>query len=128
MLNKRVTPIIMKGLNNMQIERVLRKEHVASATIQQDDGTIWQLNYYLQIYDGVEPLYGLRIDKCTLEGVLADSEETFATTDNKDEALAMVEAFAKGTVTPSVLLEMVDDWETDAVLSTSFPSSIHTTW
>jgi len=112
----------------MQIHEALREEHIANATIQQDDGAEWQLDYYLQIYDGTETLYGLRVNKSTLEGVLVDSEETFATTDNKDEALAMAEAFARGTVPPSVLLEMVDEWGTDVALSVTFPSSVHTTW
>ena len=96
-----------------QVLRGLHEEHVANETIRYDDGTEWLLGYYLQTFEcpGGETLYGLKVDKSTPDGVLVESEETFATTDNKDEALAMVEAFARGTVPPSVLLELVDEWD-----------------
>ena len=122
----------LRGWMKMQAQLLneVQQEIIASSTIQQDNGKEWLLDYYLQTYDGLEgeKLYGMRVDKSTPEGVLVDSEETFATTNNRRDALAMVDAFARGTVPPSVLLEMVDEWESELEDSRmAFPSGIHTT-
>ena len=109
---------------------VLQEEMIASNTIQQDDGREWLLDYYLQTYECLsnERLYGMKVNKNTLEGVLVETEETFATTDNRSDALTMVNAFARGTVSPCVLLEMVDEWESEVEDSRmGFPPGIHTT-
>jgi hypothetical protein len=86
---------------------------ITEVTIQHENGTQWILVYYLQVLpsqiDG--ELYALRVDKLTRDGVLLEKAETYALTNSRKEALRMVKAFAKGTVPPSVLLEMADDWE-----------------
>ena len=88
------------------------EKRVSSATIRQEDGQEWLLEYYLQTIESPGgTIFGLRVDKSTLDGVLVEREETSATTEYEEQALAMIHAFAKGTVPPSVLLEMVDDWE-----------------
>ena len=96
-------------------------EKVGVATIRQDSGDEWVLEYYLQCYEGLggEQLYSLRIDKSTPDGVLAEREETFALTESYKSAFEMAVAFYRGTVPPSVLLEMADEW---------CSSCIHTTW
>jgi len=88
------------------------EEKVGTATIHPDSGEEWLLEYYLQCYEGLggETLFSIRVDKSTPDGVLAEREETFALTESREQALEMVKAFHKGTVPPSVLLEMADDW------------------
>ena len=95
-----------------QMLNELQEERIAHTTIQQEDGTEWLLEYYLQTRHRPEEstIYGIRVDKSTLDGVLIDREGTFVS-ECRDSVLAMVTAFAKGTVPPSVLYEMVDDWD-----------------
>jgi len=87
-------------------------ERVTEVTIRHDNGTQWIFVYYLQTIttDRGEHFYALRVDKLSRDGVLLDREETYALTDSRKEALDMVKAFARGTVPPSVLLEMADEW------------------
>jgi len=98
---------MLKGLMSLQ------EEHLTRATIVTDKGDKWLLDYYIQTYEGRggHEIYGLKINKSTPDGVLIESEETFATTETYAEVVAMAKAFAKGTVPPVVLLEMVDEWE-----------------
>ena len=88
-------------------------ERITEVTIQHQDGTQWILVYYLQSmpsqHDG--EIYALRVDKLSRDGILLEKAETYALTPSKKEALTMVNAFAKGTVPPCVLLEMADEWE-----------------
>ena len=95
----------------------MQQECIASNRLELETGQKWLLHYYLQSVEtrGDNTLYGIKVEKSTLDGVLVESEETFATTESRDEALAMIEAFSRGTVPPSVLLEMVDDWEWEPV-------------
>ncbi|MCL2360613.1 MAG: DUF6514 family protein [Defluviitaleaceae bacterium] len=95
---------------------------IAQATIQPDGGEQVALGYFLCQHTGPEGeiLYGLRVDKRHLEGGLIEREETPPLTGSLADATAMAEAFAKGTVPPCVLLEMVDEW-----YSQFFPSGIH---
>ncbi|MCL2225746.1 MAG: DUF6514 family protein [Defluviitaleaceae bacterium] len=92
--------------------RMFNEELVATSDYQQESGNKWVLEYYLQIFEGEsgESLYGLRVDKSTPEGVLHESEETFAITECREEALVMAMAFSRGSVPPVTLLEMSDDW------------------
>jgi len=93
---------------------VQQNEWVAAAEIQTESGENWALNYYVQEFSGEdEQFFGLRIDKSTPEGVLHESEETLAITDSHAKAVAMAQFFAKGSVTPIVLLEMVDEWQSE---------------
>lgn len=92
--------------------RGLKEESISKVKIVQDDGTEWLLEYFLQTCKrpGEDVFYGLKVEKSTTDGVLVEREETFVT-ESYDEAVAMVTAFAKGTVPPRVLFEMVDEWE-----------------
>jgi len=87
-------------------------ERITEVTIQHDDGLQWIFVYYLQTIstDRGEHFYALRVDKLSRDGVLLEREDTYALTDSKNEAIAMAQAFARGTVPPSVLLEMADEW------------------
>ena len=89
-------------------------ERISEATVQNDDGLLWIFVYFLQTIktERNEHFYALRVDKLSRDGVLLEREETCAFTDNKEEALAMANAFARGTVPPCVLLEMTDEWST----------------
>ena len=89
-----------------------RSECITQAVIHQDNGEQWNLFYHLHIgttEDGLE-VYGLRVDKADVNGLVAESETAHAFTASKDEAMAMAHAFAAGTVPPCVLLEMADEW------------------
>ena len=99
----------------------MQQECIAFGKLEQEDGQKWLLEYYLQTVKTPEDgtLYGIKVEKSTLDGVLTESEETFAITDNRDEIMLMINAFARGTVPPCVLLEMVDDWEWKDVLAVS---------
>ena len=98
---------------NMQM---LKDEWVSSAEYQTESGENRVLNYFLKHFcgEGGETLYGLKIDKSTPEGVLCESEETFALTECRDDALIMAKAFAKGSVPPVTLLEMADEWQSES--------------
>jgi len=97
---------------------------IAQTTIQPDDGEQVGLEYYLCQQVGVEgeTLYSLRVDKRHMNGGLIEREETPALTGSLTDATAMAEAFARGTVPPSVLLEMVDEWYTTFFSSNLVPS------
>jgi negative regulator of sigma E activity len=88
-------------------------ERITEVTVQHENGTQWVFVYYLQIiHSKVEgDLYALRVDKLSRDGILLERAETYALTDSRQEALTMVNAFAKGTVPPSVLNEVADEWE-----------------
>ncbi|MCL2217692.1 MAG: hypothetical protein FWB91_11835 [Defluviitaleaceae bacterium] len=86
----------------------MQVEFVAKASILTDCGTEWVLEYFVENHDG--QFYSLRVDKSTPDGVLVEREETPAMTENHEEAMAMAEAFAQGSVPPVVLLEMADEW------------------
>jgi len=98
--------------------RILKDEWVAKVEYKNESGENWVLDYFLKNVDGEggENLYGLRIDKSTPEGVLHESEETFAITECRENALIMVKAFAKGSVPPLTLLEMADEWQSKSEL------------
>ena len=97
------------------------QEWIAKADICQDNGQRWVLEYYLQACNGQEgeDLFGLRVDKCYEDGQLAERCETPAVTDSRVQALSLINAFARGTVTPCTLLELTND---------QLPTRIHTTW
>jgi hypothetical protein len=111
-----------KGLILMS-RQVHTCEWVAKAHLHTENGESWVLDYYLQASETQEgeTIFGLRVDKSTPGGVLEEREETPAVTESRETALEMAKAFAKGSVSPIVLLEMVDDW------LGCYPPSIHTT-
>jgi len=84
----------------------------AKAEMVVDEKVRWVLDYYVQSYqssDGVD-LYGIKVDKLDDEGIVVESSETFAITDDKNKAMSMLSFLANGSVPPCVLLEMVDEW------------------
>jgi len=87
-------------------------ERITEAIVSHDDDKQWIFVYFLQTIttERDEHFYALRVDKLSRDGILLEREETCAFTDCKLEALAMVNAFAVGTVPPCVLLEMTDEW------------------
>ena len=88
------------------------KAPAAQAEMVINEKVRWVLDYYVQSYqssNGSE-LYGIKVDKLDSEGVVAESSETFAITDDKNKAMSMLSFLAKGSVPPCVLLEMVDEW------------------
>ena len=92
----------------------LKEEIIETTTIEFDNGSTWALEFILQSAEEDISLFGVKINRLTLDGELVESDETFATTEKKEEALAMLKAFAKGKVLPMSLLYMVDDWEWEA--------------
>ena len=88
--------------------------HAPSATTQivTDNGTTWTLEYYLQTYENSygKQLYGIKVDKLDLYGIVAESSETYAITESHSVAASILSYLACGTVPPCVLLEMVDEW------------------
>ena len=86
--------------------------NIASTVIQPEDYDALNLVYSLRKLSGPdgEELFALRVDKRTLSGTLIEREETPAITGSLDDATAIANAFAAGTVPPCVLLELVDEW------------------
>ena len=85
---------------------------IASTVITPEDSGPLTLEYALRKITGPEgeELYALRVDKRTNEGALVEREETPAITGSLEDATAIANAFAAGTVPPCVLIEMVDEW------------------
>jgi len=85
---------------------------IAKAIIHPEDDDQVALEYAVRCIVGPEgeTLYGLRVDKRSLAGVLIEREETPGLTGSMDEATVLAETFAAGTVPPCVLLEMVADY------------------
>jgi len=94
------------------MSRVSNVIAVAQATIHPEGGELAALEYFLRCFTGPEGeiLYGLRVDKRHPGGDLIEREETEALTGSLHEVTVLAEAFAAGTVTPCVLLEMVEEW------------------
>ena len=98
---------------------------VAKAIIHPDESLPRALEYYIYQKAGLggRPLYGLRVDKRSLDGELLEREETPSITSSLEEVMALANAFATGTVPPCVLLEMVDEW-----YDLDDPAGVHTAW
>jgi len=96
-----------------QLLQGLQEELIETTMVEFDNGTEWVLDFYIQSLEVLEgsSFYGIKINLSTTDGVLTESDETFAITEDKKEALAMVKTFAKGKVLPISLLEIVDDWQ-----------------
>jgi len=83
-----------------------------TAQLVSEDGGSWVLQYFLQTYQSTDetPMFGVRVEKLTQEGKLLESNETFAITASRDEALDIADYLAKGTVPPCVLMDLVEEW------------------
>jgi len=104
---------------------MLEQAPVATATMEADNGVTWLLEYYLQTYEssnGAE-LYGVKVDKLSSDGVLKESSETFAITDEHGKAQKIINFLASGSVPPCVLVEMVDEWFSNNMWATTNNSS-----
>ena len=89
-----------------------RDEYLREAFIEGEEQEKWLLKYYLRVYlvNEGEEMYGLRVDKFDENGALIETEATSAVTESHKTAQSLVDAFARGTVPPCVLMEMVDEW------------------
>jgi hypothetical protein len=87
-------------------------ELMESIWIAQEQAAGFILTYYLVPYrrQSGTTVYALRVEKSSPEGVLLEHEATPPVMDDIAEALRMAGAFAAGTVPPSTLLEMADDY------------------
>jgi len=87
-------------------------EMLTNVNVQNEDGKCWLMKYYLRtiVGEGGKHFYALRVDQCDEAGTTEQTDATPAFTSSLDEAKALAERFARGTVMPCVLLEMVDDW------------------
>jgi len=85
-------------------------DSIAKATIRTDDGEEWVLEYFLQTKGDSSEFFGLRVDKSTPDGVLVERSETAAISKCRDTVMTMINAFSKGSVPPSVLPEMTEEW------------------
>lgn len=98
------------------------QKHCPITTVEgyNEDGNItWLLEYYLQTYsnpsnDG-KGRFGIKIVRTNPDGTLDKVAETLAITDDYNEALAMIEHFAKGAVRPHTLFDMVEEWLSEKV-------------
>lgn len=91
---------------------------ISQELIHPEDGNPLTLEYFLVGTTGQEgeTLYKLRVDMRNPGGDLLEREETRPFTGSLQEATALAETFAKGTVTPCVLQEMMEEWFEEPVL------------
>ena len=83
---------------------------VANEDVTLENGTNMELNYFLTEEDGEEsqaPLYGICINKCVKRQM--ESEQTGALSMSKDFVLNLCKKLARNTITPMVMLEVIDD-------------------
>ena len=85
---------------------------VIQSSIHMETGQVYALDYSLRCVTGPEgeALYALRVDMRDQEGTVVECGESAGITGSLDEAKALAAVFADGTVTPLVLLEMIDEW------------------
>jgi hypothetical protein len=82
-------------------------EWVTKANIETDDGEGWVLEYYIYNQNNA---YGLRVEKHDGGRHVTETETTPPFADSREDALRLAQIFAKGSVPPCTLLEMVDEW------------------
>jgi len=89
----------------MAKSKILEKTKLAD-----DRGAIWELGYYVQIFDdGVgDTFYGIKIEKTGTGNSI--SEETCGLTYSYQQVECWVRKLASGTVMPSSLHDIVDDF------------------
>lgn len=88
-----------------------RDEWLADAEIQTDDGAWWTLRYYVRetLSRQTKTSYGIKVEKYTITGELTESNSTPSLTGSYAEAAELAKRLARGSVTPCVLLELVDE-------------------
>jgi len=84
---------------------------VAQETIYSENGGTSSLEYFLRSHTGPdgETQYGMRIDMRNPDGELLERDETAGLSASITDVAELAEAFAKGTVRPSYLHEMVEE-------------------
>lgn len=90
---------------------MIRDEWTAGAEIMTEDGQKGFLKYYVRVTEtDTTPVYGLKSEKYTADGLLEETESTPPLTASYAEAAGWAVRFAANTVTPFSLLEMADEW------------------
>ena len=86
-----------------------KSKRLESMRLTDDGGVVWELEYYVQIFDDEvgNTFYGIRIEKVGAEKSI--SEETCGLTHSYEEVEYWIRKLAAGTVTPSSLHDIVDD-------------------
>ena len=87
-----------------------------------EDGDVtWLFEYYLQTYPNLsndgKGRFGIKIVQSSSDRTFDKAAETFAITDNVDEAMAMIARFSKGAVRLNTLNDMVEEWFSEKALS-----------
>ena len=92
--------------------KLLNEEWFNKAEYETECGERWVLDYFIKAFEGEEgaEVYGLSVNKSTPEGLLCDSEDTGAISENRTSLLQMATAFVNGIVPPCTLVELADDW------------------
>jgi len=111
------------------VEVILQKqEPIKTVEGHNEDGKVtWLLEYYLQTYpnpsnDG-KGRFGIKIIRNNPDGTHDKTAETFAITDDFDEAMAMAKHFSKKAIRPHILCDMVEEWFADRALRKGDASS-----
>jgi len=89
---------------------MVKSKRLENMQLTDDKGVVWELEYYVQIFnEQVEnPFYGIKIEKTGGEKRI--SEETCGLTHSYEKVECWVRKLAAGTVTPSSLHDIVDDF------------------
>jgi len=78
------------------------------------------LKYYLKTYPNLDSdskgRFGIKVARTKLDGTSEREAETFAVTDNHEEAMAMISHFSKGAVCHYTLNDMVEEWFAEKAL------------
>lgn len=89
-----------------------KDEWTADAQLHTEDGLQWTLKYYVRKTAPRHKrcVYGISVEKYAANGILTETARTPAFTASYAEAAGLAGRFAKGCVTPCVLVEMTDEW------------------
>jgi len=80
--------------------------HVGNAELKSEDGEDFKLLYYIAVEKAA---YGIKVERVGTDGSLT-AEESKGLTNSYDEIEALAKTFMEGTVTPTHLHELVDDF------------------
>ena len=111
--------------------KVVLQKHdpVTAVEGRNEDGDVTGLlEYYLQTYPNLsndgKGRFGIKIVRSNLDRTFDKEAESFAITDDLNEALAMIKHFSKGAVRPHTLNDMVEEWFSERALRGGGPSSL----
>lgn len=80
---------------------------IDSSTLRGEEGTEWELKYYVGTLETNPITYSIKIERCSPGETL--TEETGGITTSYEEAEKWAKIMAKGSVTPISLHDIVDD-------------------